>query len=143
MQVSPHLTFDGQCRSAFLMYQRILGGTIVTMLTYSESQMASQVEPQCHGRIVHAALQLGDLELTGADVMPPDYRRPQGFFLTVTLDPPHRAADIFNALAADGEIRLSFQPTFLSPGFGVPIDKYGVPWEINGVDSDTSGGRPT
>jgi PhnB protein len=138
MRLSAHLTFDGQCRSAFLTYQRILGGTIVTMLTYGESPMASQVEPQWHGRIVHATLQLGDLELTGTDVRPQDYRRPQGFFVTVTVAPPHRAAEIFNALAADGEIRLPFQPTFWSPGFGVVIDKYSVPWEINGVEAATS-----
>jgi PhnB protein len=115
------------------MYQRVLGGTIVTMLTYGESPMASQVDPQWHGRIIHATLQLGDLELIGADVMPQDYRRPQGFFVTVTLGPADRAAEIFSALAADGEIHLGFQPTFWSAGFGVLTDKYGVPWEISAV----------
>jgi len=138
MRISAHLTFDGQCRSAFLTYQQILGGTIVTMLSYGESPMAPHVEPQWHGRIAHATLQLGDLELTGADVMPQDYRKPQGFFVTLTVGPTHRAAEIFNALAAGGEIRLAFQPTFWSPGFGVVTDKYGVPWEIQGADGVTS-----
>ncbi|HSY27874.1 MAG TPA: VOC family protein, partial [Burkholderiaceae bacterium] len=67
MRVSPHLTFDGQCKSAFLAYQRILGGDVLTMLTYGESPMASTVDKQWHDQIVHAALTLGDIELTGAD----------------------------------------------------------------------------
>jgi PhnB protein len=133
MRISPHLIFDGQCRSAFLMYQRILGGTIATMLTYGESPLATQVDARWHGRIVHATLELGDLELTGADVLPQDYRRPQGFFVTVTLGPPARAAEIFDSLATGGEVHLGFQRTFWSPGFGVLTDQYGIPWEINGV----------
>jgi uncharacterized glyoxalase superfamily protein PhnB len=62
---SPHLLLDGQCR------------TIATMLTYGESPMASQFEPRRQGRILHATLQLGDIELIGADVLPQDYRKPQ------------------------------------------------------------------
>ena len=47
MHISPHLCFNGQCRTAFEKYQQILGGTITTMLTYGESPMASQVDPSC------------------------------------------------------------------------------------------------
>ena len=28
VRISPHLLFDGQCRTAFLAYQRNLGGTL-------------------------------------------------------------------------------------------------------------------
>jgi len=37
-----------------------------------------------------------------------------------------------------GEIVLAFQETFWSPGFGVLIDQFGVPWEINSVQSASS-----
>lgn len=57
---------------------------------------------------------MGDLELTGADV-PQDYRKPQGFFVTVTLDSPSRAEEIFDSLATGGELRCAFQPTFCRP----------------------------
>jgi PhnB protein len=131
MRISPHLTFDGGCRAAFLRYQQILGGEIATMLTYGESPMASQIDPQWHERIVHATLQFGSVELTGADVLPHHYQRPQGFFVTLTLESAAQAAQIFNALAAGGDVRLAFQETFWSPGFGVVVDCHGVPWEIN------------
>jgi PhnB protein len=103
MHISPHLTFDGQCRAAFQLYHRILGGTIATMLTYGESPMASQIDSRWHERIVHATLRLGDVELTGTDLLPHDYRRPEGFFVTLTLESATQAEDIFNALAEDGE----------------------------------------
>ena len=43
MQVSPHLTFGGQCEAAFRFYQRALGGKTVTMLTYGDSTITDQV----------------------------------------------------------------------------------------------------
>jgi PhnB protein len=79
MQISPHLCFDGHCRKAFKHYQRILGGNITTMLTYGESPMASHVDPVWHGRILHATLQLDDVDITGVDQLPRDYAKPQDF----------------------------------------------------------------
>jgi PhnB protein len=137
MHISPHLTFDGQCRDAFQLYHRILGGTIATMLTYGESPMASQIDSRWHERIVHATLRLGDVELTGTDLLPHDYRRPEGFFVTLTLESATQAEDIFNALAEDGEVRLPFRPTFWSPGFGVLVDRFGVPWELNSAQGES------
>ena len=138
MRISPHLCFDGQCRAAFESYQRILGGKIQTMLTYGGSPLASQVDPEWHDRIVHATLVLDDLELTGVDLLPRDYRKPQGFFVTLTIEGLERAREIFTKLSEEGEVQLSFQQTFWSPGFGVLVDRFGVPWEINTLPSTDS-----
>ena len=93
--------------------------------------MAAKIDPKWHARIVHATLLIDEIELTGADVLPQDYVKPQGFFVTVTIDDSRRAAEIFSSLAVGGEVRMAFQPTFWSPGFGVVTDRYAVPWEIN------------
>jgi PhnB protein len=140
VRISPHLCFDGQCEAAFRAYRQILGGAIVTMLKYGESPMATRVEPQWHDRIVHATLQFGELELTGVDVFPQDYRRPQGFFVTLTISELVEAQQIFLSLSEGGEIRLPFQTTFWSAGFGVLIDRFGVPWEINCAQALSSSG---
>jgi PhnB protein len=131
MRISPHLCFDGQCRNAFQAYQRILGGSIQTMLTYGESPMATSTDPHWHDRIVHATLVLDDVELTGVDMLPEAYRVPQGFFVTITVSGSSRANDILSALGDGGRIQVPFQSTFWSPGFGVLVDRYGIPWEIN------------
>jgi PhnB protein len=132
MRISPHLCFDGQCREAIQLYQSILGGTIVTMLTYGESPMASSTDPRWHDRIVHATLVLDAIELTGVDVMPDSYHRPQGFFVTLTVDGVARAQEIFESLSGGGAIQVPFARTFWSPGFAVFVDRFGIPWEING-----------
>jgi len=131
MRISPHLCFDGQCREAIQLYQKLLGGTIQTMLTYGESPMASSTDPGWHDRIVHATLVLDEIELTGVDMMPGSYRRPQGFFVTLTVDEATRAKDIFGSLSQGGTIQVPFEKTFWSPGFGVLVDRFSIPWEIN------------
>ena len=137
MRISPHLCFDGQCRAAFLSYHQLFGGTL-TMLTYGESPMAPHVDPQWHERIVHATLRFDDVELAGADVLPDDYRKPQGVFVLLTVEDIAKAERIFSALAAGGEIQLPFQQTFWSAGFGVLVDQFGVPWEINSAQAGAS-----
>jgi len=138
MRLSPHLCFDGQCREAMQLYQSILGGTLQTMLTYGESPMASSTDSRCHDRIVHATLVLDEVELTGADLLPGAYQRPQGFFVTLTVGGIDRAGEIFRQLSHGGTTKVPFEKTFWSPGFGVLVDRFGIPWEIN-----TDGGQDT
>jgi PhnB protein len=117
-------------------YQSILGGSLQTMLTYGETPMASSMDSRWHDRIVHATLVLDEVELTGVDVIAGSYRRPQGFFVTLTVAGIVRASEIFKALVDGGTIELPFEKTFWSPGFGVFVDRFGIPWEIN-----TAGGQ--
>lgn len=130
MRISPHLCFGGQCRVAFLRYQQLFGGTL-SLLSYGESPMARDVEPRWHDRIVHATLRFEDVELAGADLPTEDSPKPQGFFVLLTVDDAANAERIFSALAVGGEVRVPFQRTFWSSGFGVLVDPFGVPWEIN------------
>jgi PhnB protein len=116
-------------------YQRILGGSIETMLSYGESPMASSTDPRWHDRIVHATLLLDDVELTGVDMLPGAYQRPQGFFVTLGVDGVDRARQIFESLRQNGAVRVPFETTFWSPGFGVLVDRYGIPWEINATNA--------
>ncbi len=107
------------------------------MLAYGESPMAAQVDAQWHDRIVHASLQFGDIELAGIDLFPRDYRKPQGFSVLLTFEDVTRASQVFASLADGGEVRLPLQPTFWSPGFGVVIDRFAIPWEINSAGPAT------
>jgi PhnB protein len=123
--------FDGQCREAFTEYRRILGGKLATMMTYGESPLAASVDAKWHSRILHATLDLDGAELTGADVLPQDYQRPQGFSVLLSISGAARGTRIFAALAEGGKVHMPFQSTFWSPGFGVLVDRFAVPWEIN------------
>ena len=71
------------------------------------------------------------MELTGADMIASAYQQPQGFFVTLTVTGIARATEIFRALSHGGIIKMPFEKTFWSPGFGVLVDHFGIPWEIN------------
>jgi uncharacterized glyoxalase superfamily protein PhnB len=131
MRISPHLCFDGQCREAMQLYHRVLGGDLQTMLTYGESPMAASIESRWHDRVVHATLVLGEIELTGVDMLPDTYQRPQGFFVTLSVAGIDRARKVFASLGEGGVIKLPFGKAFWSPGFGILTDRFGIPWEIN------------
>ena len=131
MQVSCHLTFRGQCEEAFRFYQRCLGGTVVTMLTYGASPMAEQVPAEWRGKVVHASLKVAGVMLTGADLLPQQYVQPRGFFVLLSVDAPADAERVFQSLAENGEVLVAIQKTFWSSRFGVLVDRFGIPWEIN------------
>lgn len=100
MKLNPHLSFGGQCESAFKFYERCIGGKIVTMLTWGNSPMAEQAPPEWRAKILHATLAVGDNVLTGADLVPEQYEKPKGFSVLLGLDDPVDAERIFAALAA-------------------------------------------
>ena len=131
MKICTHLCFDGTCEAAFRAYQEILGGTITTMLRYGDTPLAEQTPAHMRSKIIHASLVIGAHELLGVDVMPENRRAPSGYFVTVSIDDPVRAKEVFLALSEGGEVGMPFQSTFWSPGYGVLVDRFGIPWEVN------------
>jgi PhnB protein len=131
MQVSLHLTFRGQCEAAFKFYERCLGGTIGSMLTYGESPMAEQVPLEWRSKVVHASMTVGGTVLAGSDALPEQYVQPHGFYVLLGIGVPADAERMFHALAENGKVEMVIQKTFWSPGFGVLVDQFGIPWEIS------------
>jgi len=130
MQASIHVVFGGQCEAAFRFYERVLGGKIVNILAYGNSPMAEQVPAEWREKIVHGTLALGGMILAGADMLPEQYAKPQGFYVLLSVDDATDAERIFCALAENGEVHMAIQQTFWSSCFGVLTDQFGVPWEI-------------
>ncbi len=131
MQVYPNLSFDGRCEAAFRFYEKCLRGKISFMMTYENSSLASQVSPDWRRKIFHATFTLGDFLLSGADPMPEQYRKPQGFALQLNLIDHAEAERIFNAFAAGGTVTMPLQETSWASRFGVLTDPFGIPWVIN------------
>jgi PhnB protein len=130
MQLSPHLHFPGTCEEAFRAYARLLGGRITAMQTYGASPGAERWTPEWRTKIVHAAMNLGERELLGADVRSDEYEKPAGWNLLLAVAGLESANRVFNSLAEGGAVKMPLQQTFWSPAFGVVVDRFGVPWEI-------------
>jgi PhnB protein len=69
--------------------------------------------------------------LSGGDVLPGSYERPQGFQVQLDLDDVAAADRIFAMLADGGRVIVPLQQTFWAQRFGAVVDRFGIPWGIN------------
>ena len=131
MKITAYVSFDGRCAEAFAFYAKVMGGTVRFSQTFGESPMADQVPPDWRGKVMHATLAIGDQILYGSDPPPAQYRRAQGISMSIEPATPADGERIFNALAGGGQVMMPFAKTFWSAGFGMVVDRYGVPWMVN------------
>lgn len=131
MQLSPYLTFKGDCEAAFKFYEKSLGGKIVAMIPHAGTPAEQHVPPEWRSKIMHARLAIGDEVLMGSDAPPDRYEQPQGFSVTLQVEKPADAERMFNALAEKGKVTMPIQQTFWADRFGMLVDRYGIPWMVN------------
>ena len=131
MRLNPHLQFDGQCEAAFRLYEQCFGGRILMMMTYGDSPLGEQMQPDPRKRILHATLAVGNHLLQGADVPPESYQRPQGFSLMLNVEDAAEAERVFNSLSENGTVQMPLQETFWAVRFGMVVDRFGTPWTVN------------
>jgi PhnB protein len=135
MQIVTSLSFKGQCRQAFEFYAEVLGGKITAAFPFGEGPPDMPVDAKYKDWLMHCWLQIGDQAIMGADLPPefaPNIDKPKnGFDVTLHTNDVNEARRWFDALANGGEVKMPFDKTFWSPGYGSLIDKFGVPWMVN------------
>ncbi len=130
MRLNPYISFNGQCAAAFAFYEQVFGGK-ARMQTFGETPMKDQVPADWRDKIIHAQLDIGNMALMGSDAPPPHYAAPRGFNVSISVASPTDAERVFTALADQGTVKMAFQKTFWSPGFGTVVDRFGIPWIVN------------
>ncbi len=131
MQLNPYLLFNGQCEAAFKFYAQCLGGKIDSMMTHAGTPVERQVPSEWRDKILHARLTVGDQVLMASDAPPDHYEQPKGFSVSIQINDRGDAERIFNALAENGTVQMPFQKTFWAAGFGMCVDRFGIPWMVN------------
>jgi PhnB protein len=131
MRVTPYLHFNGQCAEAFKFYAQCLGGTIGPMFTYAGTPGEEFVPAEWREKLMHGTLILGDEQVMGCDPPPGRYEKPAGFSVTLQIKDPAEAERVFQALVEKGTVEMPFGETFWSLGFGMLVDRFGIPWMIN------------
>jgi PhnB protein len=131
MQLSPYLTFNGQCEAAFKFYADVLGGKIEAMFPHEGTPAAEHVPAEWRKKILHARLTVGNNVLMGSDAPPDRYRKPQAFSVSLEINTPAEAERMFQALAEGGTVQMPIQQTFWAARFGMLVDRFGIPWMIN------------
>jgi PhnB protein len=131
MQINPYLSFNGQCEAAFTLYARVFGGQVGALFRYAGAPMADQAPPDWQDKVMHGSVTIGALELSGADIVPKHYEQPRGFSLSVQIQDPVKAEQIFDALSREGSVTMALEKTFWAERFGMVTDRFGVSWMIN------------
>ena len=130
MQVSPYLSFNGQCEDAFTFYARCLGGQLGAIFRYAGSPMADRVPADWQDKVMHGSVTVGALVLMGGDVAH-RYEPPKGFTLSVQIESAAEAERIFHELSQDGLVSMPLEQTFWAARFGMLVDRFGIPWQVN------------
>lgn len=131
MDVNPYLNFNGNCEEAFRFYEKHLGGKIESIHTFAGSPMENQLPPEWGNKVMHIRMKVGATVLMGSDAPGGRYQAPQGFSVSLNLKDAAEADKVYQALSADGAIKMPIQQTFWAARFAMFTDRFGIPWMIN------------
>lgn len=126
-QLSPYLTFNGNCCEAMNFYKKCLGGTL-TLQTVEDSPMSKQWPIEIQKYILHAELKKAGITLFASDMGGADIPiNGNTMSLTLTCDRKEELEHIFNNLSIGGKITHPLH-SFFDGTIGALIDKYGKNW---------------
>jgi PhnB protein len=131
MEMTPYLSFNGDCEAAFTFYQQSLGARPGPVFRYGESPMASEAPAGWGDKIMHASVTVGGQTLMGADITPDRYEAPKGISLSLQLTSVEESERIFRDLAHEGHVLMPLEKTFWAERFGMVVDRFGIPWLVN------------
>lgn len=142
--LTPYLSFDGKTREAYAFYEKALGATIRTMMSYDDMPKPppGSAPPEGCGAggppsgpaIMHACLELPGGAMLFAGDTPPGipHEGVKGVMLALQYDTVDQAHSAFHALAQGGRVTMPLAPAFWSKTFGMLTDRFGISWAVNG-----------
>ncbi|WP_434563206.1 VOC family protein [Pseudomonas sp. Z5-35] len=130
MRIIPYLTFNGQCKEAFALYEDVLGGELFSM-SFAEAPEDVGM-PKDPDLIMHTCLTVGHFSLMASDCPPGQpYGKPQGVSVSLNVDSADEAERLFNGLSAGGSVQMPLAKTFWAERFAMFEDRFGIAWMVN------------
>jgi PhnB protein len=131
MRLDTYLSFDGTCEEAFEQYARCFAGQLGPIARYGGSPMAGDAPDHWADKVMHGSVNILGHVIMGADPPPDRYEAPRGFTLNVQIATVDEAERVFRELSAGGNVIMPLQQTFWAARFGVCVDRFGIPWQVN------------
>jgi len=133
IEVSPVLTFTGNCEEAFAYYKTVFGGDYQFLYRYkdvvSENSLGGNGE-----KILHISLPLmKNVYLMGSDSTGNSNPNTNESILSVglRLNDKDETFRLFEALSVGGSVATPLGKVFYADYFGLVIDRFGVRWTFN------------
>lgn len=131
VQLSPYLTFNGNCREAMEHYRGCLGGEL-TMQTVAGTPEANRCPSGMQEHIMHSMLVSGSVVLMATDMTGPGgYVPGNDTALALSFDSETETRSCFEKLAAGGEVIEPLGMAFWGALFGMLRDRFGKVWMFN------------
>lgn len=135
--ITPYLTFDGNCREAMTFYQGCLGGELQAM-TFADAGM--DTPPEAGDRLVHAALITPATTLMASDTMPGmEYTAGNSVTLNLVLESVDEVEQLYEKLGDGGNRTMAPHDSFWGSRFAMLTDRFGIHWMLNFDQSGQSG----
>jgi len=139
-QLSPYLSFNGNCADAMRFYAELFGAKLEALMTYGQLADQMPCPPGGEHLVMHAYLVHPGFTLMAGDTPPGMAFEPmQGVMMAITFDDTAEAQRIFAALADGGKVTMPLEETFWAKTFGMVTDRFGIPWGVNGGPKDMQG----
>ena len=126
VQLDIYVNYPGHCEEAFRFYEQHLGGKINT-ISYHQ-QPPPNFPKDWKQPVLHATMEIGGTLLRGADI--PGAEPMRSVYLTLRLNTPQKAEDIYKLLSQNGEVFMKMEKTFFANRFAMLRDKFGTSWML-------------
>ena len=129
IEVSPVLSFAGNCETAFEYYKSVFGGDYQFIYRYKDVKPDSNSE-----KIMHISLPLiKNVNLMGSDYIEDSKPGKAEGIVSVglRLNDKTETFRLFEALSEGGTVLCPLEKVFYADYFGTVLDRFGVRWTFN------------
>jgi PhnB protein len=125
MKAAAYLHFKDKAEEAIETYQSIFEAKVINQYKFEEGMTEN---PDLLGKIFHAELKIGDLNLFLCDTDQNASFESIKFVLEIRDE--DQAHALFSKLSTHGKIIQNFTKMPYGPTIGEAIDKFGIKWDI-------------
>jgi len=133
IKLEPYLFFTGSCDEALRFYKDVFGGEITSVMRIKDmpEEQRADFPPESGDMIMHANFESPSLSFMASDARPGKQYGEGPISLSLGMEDPKLAQQIFDALAQGGKVEMALQDMFWGAKFGMLTDKFGIDWMIN------------
>ena len=130
MQLNVYIYFNGNCEEAMNFYKETLGGSIDSIVRYSDAPKPSEDGQQ--NKVLHGVMHFDGTKVFFCDSTE-KHRAVIGdnFSLSLSFNSEEELNKAFAGLSAGGRVIMPVQDTFWGARFGMCADKFDVHWMFN------------
>lgn len=130
MDIKPYLFFNGSARDAATMYAKVFGVDVPEMMTMQGAPAGMDIPEERRNWVMHCEMKIGNAGIYLSDDFMANSPTMDGSSVMINLPTAVEGKRIFDALSDGGEVRMKWEPTFWSAGFGTLTDKFGIRWMV-------------